>query len=209
VFGISFGELMLIATVALLVVGPQKLPQMLRSVGTWIARLRRVMTDVRSQSGIDDILRSEGLDGGLNELRSIMKGAGGSLPLAARAFQATANATGSTPGRRVESFSEDRSREYPVEGPDAYGALPEDLLPKTPKANRPEDPMLLPTPPAAVQTAALEASIDHETSVDDAWPEPPPRERLGEAAAAAQPGESPASGAALPREASSGQGRAL
>lgn len=152
-FGISFGELMLIATVALLVVGPQKLPQMLRTLGTWIARLRRTMTDVRSQSGIDDILRGEGLEGGLNELRSLMKGAGG-LPLAARAFQSAASSGSSTRRGAVEPFTEDRSREYPVEGPDAQGALPEDLLPKPPKpalAAAP-DPLLV-VPAGAVAPA--------------------------------------------------------
>ena len=124
-FGVSFGELVLIATVALLVVGPQKLPGMLRTVGAWLAKARRVMTEVRSQSGIDDILRAEGLEGGLNELRSIVRGAG-SFPLAARTLQA-ATSSGSAV-RRPETFLEDRTREYPPEGPDAQGALPEDLL---------------------------------------------------------------------------------
>jgi sec-independent protein translocase protein TatB len=124
VFGVSFGELVLIATVALLVVGPQKLPGMLRTVGMWLAKARRVMTEVRSQSGIDDILRAEGLEGGLNELRSIVRGAG-ALPFAARTLQATSAPRAVS---RPETFLEDRTREYPVEGPDAQGALPEDLL---------------------------------------------------------------------------------
>ncbi|MET0414293.1 MAG: Sec-independent protein translocase protein TatB [Polyangiaceae bacterium] len=169
-FGISFGELMLIATVALLVVGPQKLPQMLRTLGNWIARMRRVMTDVRSQSGIDDILRHEGLEGGLSELRSIMKGGGG-LPLAARAFQSAASSSGTPAARRgaVEAFAEDRSREYPVEGPDAQGALPEDLLPKPPKAAPPADELLV-VPPGATppETAPARAS-------DATLPSGPPR----------------------------------
>jgi sec-independent protein translocase protein TatB len=169
VFGISFGELMLIATVALLVVGPQKLPQMLRTLGNWIARMRRVMTDVRSQSGIDDILRSEGLEGGLSELRSIMK-TGGGLPLAARAFQSAAASSG-TPARRgaVEAFTEDRSREYPVEGPDAQGALPEDLLPKPSKVARPADELLV-VPPGATPPAAAPARVPGGT-----LPSGPPR----------------------------------
>lgn len=173
---------MLIATVALLVVGPQKLPQMLRTLGNWIARMRRVMTDVRSQSGIDDILRHEGLEGGLSELRSLMKGgAGGSL--AARAFQ-SATAGSGTPARRVgavETFAEDRSREYPVEGPDAQGALPEDLLPKPPKAARARDDLLVvppgatpPEPPAAAALAPAQAP-NPASAPDVPLPSGPPR----------------------------------
>ena len=120
-FGVSFPELLVLGTVALLVLGPDKLPGMLRTLGQWIAKLRRLTTEVRYQSGIDDVLRAEGFDGGLNELRSIMRG-GGTSP-GARQDQAYKSPP------PVERFIPDKSREYPVEGPDAYGALPEDLLP--------------------------------------------------------------------------------
>jgi sec-independent protein translocase protein TatB len=127
VFGVSFPELLVLGTVALLVLGPDKLPGMLRTLGQWIAKLRRLTTEVRYQSGIDEVLRAEGFDGGLNELRSIMRGGGSSPgPRQGQAYK-------SPPP--VEQFIPDKSREYPVEGPDAYGALPEDLLPgATPEA---------------------------------------------------------------------------
>lgn len=111
----------MLGTVALLVLGPEKLPGMLRTIGKWIAKLRRLTTEVRYQSGIDDVLRAEGFEGGLNELRNIMRGGPAAIP-------------SYTPPARLqaspEPFMPDKSREYPVEGPDAYGALPEDLLPK-------------------------------------------------------------------------------
>jgi sec-independent protein translocase protein TatB len=93
----------------------------LRTLGQWVAKLRRLTTEVRYQSGIDDVLRAEGFDGGLNELRSIMRG-GGASP-GARQPQTYRSPPAPEP------FMPDKSREYPVEGPDAYGALPEDLLP--------------------------------------------------------------------------------
>lgn len=120
-FGVSFPELLVLGTVALLVLGPDKLPGMLRTLGQWLAKLRRLTTEVRYQSGIDDVLRAEGFDGGLNELRSIMRG-GGAGP-DSRPAQPYRNPPA------VERFVPDKSREYPIEGPDAYGALPEDLLP--------------------------------------------------------------------------------
>ena len=162
-FGVSFGELVLIATVALLVVGPQKLPGMLRTVGAWLAKARRVMTEVRSQSGIDDILRAEGLEGGLNELRSIVRGAG-ALPFAARTLQAS-TAASSSGVRRPETFLEDRTREYPPEGPDAQGAVPEDLLPDNEPALAPPEPIITPTSAnAPVSPAPVPPALAREES---------------------------------------------
>src|SRR4051812_44766123 len=95
---------------------------MLRTMGTWLAKLRKLTTEVRTQSGIDEVLRAEGFDGGLNEFRSLIRG-GAVLPSHA------------PPPRPVpEVFVPDRSREYPAEGPDAYGALPEDLVTPPPGA---------------------------------------------------------------------------
>lgn len=135
VFGVSPVELMFVGIVALLVVGPDKLPAMLRSVGSGLSRLRRLTLDVRNQSGIDEILQAEGLSGGLDELRSLMRR--GSAPMSAVA-RSLANAAQTTPARvragvRAAAASPtvdltDRSREYPIEGADAAGALPEDLL---------------------------------------------------------------------------------
>ncbi|MGE3671713.1 MAG: Sec-independent protein translocase protein TatB, partial [Polyangiaceae bacterium] len=73
-FGISFTEILVIALVALVFVGPQKLPKMLRTVGEWIAKVRSLTSQVRQQTGIDEILKQEGIDGGLSELRNIMRG---------------------------------------------------------------------------------------------------------------------------------------
>lgn len=111
----------MLGTVALLVLGPDKLPGMLRTLGKWVAKLRKLTTEVRYQSGIDDVLRAEGFDGGLNELRSIMRGGAGAV---AGAYGNAVRAPGAP-----EHFAPDKTREYPPEGADAYGALPEDLLP--------------------------------------------------------------------------------
>lgn len=119
-FGISFLEIGLIATVALIVVGPQKLPGVLRTLGQWVRKLRRLTTEVRAQSGIDEVLRQEGLHGGVNELRSLIRG---ELPAAPRR---------PVPGRQETPYNEavvvDTTREYPPEGVDAAGALPDDLV---------------------------------------------------------------------------------
>ena len=119
-FGISLTEMLVIALVALVVVGPQKLPKMLRSLGEQLAKLRRLTTEVRAQTGIDDILRAEGLSGGLNELRSIMRGDFGRYHESARPQPAY--------DPYPQDGENDLTREYPPEGVDAYAALPDDLV---------------------------------------------------------------------------------
>ena len=146
-FGVSFPELLVLGTVALLVLGPEKLPGMLRTMGQWVTKLRRLTTEVRYQSGIDDVLRAEGFEGGLNELRSIMRGGvqGPSHHPPARAPVA-------------ETFVSDKSREYPSEGPDAYGALPEDLVAPPPGAS--PEALAPPTAPTALAPSAAVPSAE-------------------------------------------------
>jgi sec-independent protein translocase protein TatB len=156
VFGISFTELLLVLIVALVVVGPQKLPRMLGTLGTWIGKLRQLSTDMRRQTGIDEILREEGLTGGLNELRGIMRG-DAIRDVGAMARYPAARNTADPYAAAVEY---DRSREYPTEGPDAYGAIPEDLLEATEPSDgaEPIAPPALPDngAPAPAQAAGAE-----------------------------------------------------
>jgi sec-independent protein translocase protein TatB len=60
-FGISFGELLLISLVALLVLGPERLPGAARTAGLWFGRLKRsfnsIKQDVEREIGADDIRR--------------------------------------------------------------------------------------------------------------------------------------------------------
>ena len=115
----------MIAIVALVVVGPHKLPGMLRTAGEWARKLRRLTTEVRAQTGIDDILRNEGIDGGLTELRSMMRGDFGSV---ARDRVRTASYDPQPADPYRDAIEADTSREYPPEGVDAQGALADDLV---------------------------------------------------------------------------------
>ena len=122
-FGVSLTEFLVIVVVGLIVIGPQKLPGLFRSIGLWIAQLRRLTTEVRAQSGIDEILRAEGLQGGLSELRGLMRSEHhGTIPL----DQFSQGRT-SGPDPYNNSFEYDVTRERPVEGPDCLEALGEDL----------------------------------------------------------------------------------
>ncbi len=60
-FDFSFGELVVLAVIALLVVGPDKMPEMARTAGRWYGVLRRTLTGVRAeveqQLLLDDLRR--------------------------------------------------------------------------------------------------------------------------------------------------------
>lgn len=132
-FGVSFTEVVMIAIVALVVVGPKRLPEMLGTAGRWIGKLRNITSEMRKQTGIDEILREEGIQGGLSELRSLMRpGIGNLANLAAASTPPMPAMPAAAPDPYGESTEFDRDREYPTEGPDAYGAIPEDLLPPQP-----------------------------------------------------------------------------
>lgn len=73
-FGLGFGEILVIAIVLLVVVGPRELPRLLRSMGRGINKLRTMSTELRAQSGIDEILREEGLQEDLDAIRSLSRG---------------------------------------------------------------------------------------------------------------------------------------
>jgi sec-independent protein translocase protein TatB len=48
-FDISWGELLIIGIVALVVIGPKELPGVLRTVGQWMAKVRRMAAEFQDQ----------------------------------------------------------------------------------------------------------------------------------------------------------------
>src|SRR5437660_9814881 len=48
-FDISWSELLLIGIVALVAIGPKELPGVLRTLGQWMAKLRRMATEFQNQ----------------------------------------------------------------------------------------------------------------------------------------------------------------
>ena len=58
-FAVGFWELLLIGVVALLVVGPERLPGLARTVGLWVGKVRRFVNSVKSD--IDREMRTEEL----------------------------------------------------------------------------------------------------------------------------------------------------
>lgn len=92
-FDVGFSELLLLAVIALVVLGPEKLPHAARMAGAWIGRIRRTLISVqadienevaaaemrerirkemekaRAASGVDEIARD--LEGTAREIRDV------------------------------------------------------------------------------------------------------------------------------------------
>jgi sec-independent protein translocase protein TatB len=66
-FDIGWSELLVIAAVAVIVVGPKELPRMLRSFGKTMGQVRRMSNDFRRQ--FDEALREAERESGLDETR--------------------------------------------------------------------------------------------------------------------------------------------
>ncbi len=63
-FDIAFSEMIIMAVIALVVVGPERLPKLARQVGEWMGKLQRYVADVKT-----DINRQMELE----ELRNLQK----------------------------------------------------------------------------------------------------------------------------------------
>jgi sec-independent protein translocase protein TatB len=161
----SFGELMMLLLVAVVVLGPKELPKYLRKAGQFAGRIRRMAYEMREKSGIDEVLRTEGIDRDLAEIRRLARGELGGVVTAVRSVGDAVrpglaplgvrpdSASTATPGAPSSpangaapqqpppppvdayvatqvpaSVVVDRAHEYPRDGADAYGALPDTAL---------------------------------------------------------------------------------
>jgi sec-independent protein translocase protein TatB len=68
-FGLSMGELMVIAMIALIVVGPKDLPKMLRTIGRFVTKLRGMAGEF--QRHLDSAIREAGIEDVKKEVRNM------------------------------------------------------------------------------------------------------------------------------------------
>jgi sec-independent protein translocase protein TatB len=68
-FGLSMGELMVIAVIALIVVGPKDLPKMLRTIGRFVTKLRGMAGEF--QRHLDSAIRETGIEDVKKEVRNM------------------------------------------------------------------------------------------------------------------------------------------
>ena len=139
--GLSFGEIVVLAVIALVVIGPKDLPKLLRAAGRMIGQARRAISDVKRETGLDEVLRGDFRD--LERLADHIEELGpyrGDAP-------AKLTPKGEAPGYRA--------REYPPIGADSALLLPEDSDVYVDAA--PHELASAPTVLGSIETAAPDA----------------------------------------------------
>ena len=114
-FDIGFPELLLVSVVALLVLGPERLPEALRTLGLWLGRMRRsfnsVKTEIEREIGMDEIRRQLHNESVMEEMKRIEEDVKAS----------TANLTSIDPagtsGTASKAAPEHTARTTPAEAP--------------------------------------------------------------------------------------------
>ena len=138
-FDIAFGEIFLIALVALIVIGPERLPKVARTLGHLLGRMQRYVSEVKS-----DISREMELD----ELRKLQS----TVEEAARSIEQSVH-------------QEVRATESQL---DTITAAATDLAPAAPAAGAVPAPPVAESAPPAAPAAAAPASPQLELGLDAA-----------------------------------------
>ena len=82
-FDIGLSELLLVSVIVLLVIGPKRLPETLRTLGLWIGRMRRsftrVKTEIEREIGMDDVRRQLHNEAIMEQMKDIERDVGGAI----------------------------------------------------------------------------------------------------------------------------------
>lgn len=82
-FDIGFSELVVIGLIALIVLGPKRLPEVARTAGRWMGQLRRFVSDVKQdldrEMHTEDLAELRKLKEELNATRHMMQNTSGEL----------------------------------------------------------------------------------------------------------------------------------
>ena len=169
----DFGEFLVVLVVGIVVLGPKELPKMLRKAGQWAGKARRFAANLRAESGIDDVLREGSLGEDLREIRALARGEIDSVSRGVSLDDQRAHE------REIKVLEDTllREREYPQDGIDGYGAVPDTaiLYDELPASKYLPAPVYMPkvaealATPAAPSDPALSPASSALT-IDDAMP---------------------------------------
>ena len=154
-FGIDSSELLLIAIVALVVIGPKELPGLLRTWGKWMAQMRGMASEFRGH--VDEMIRQSELD----DVKKQLTAATGGVDL-----------TNLDPTQQIKQHIEEGVAEGEKALAEAKSGA-DNVLAEPESA-----PQIAAEPaPAAVETTAQPAAIEPPPAVAEA---PPVEEKPGE-----------------------------
>lgn len=100
-FDISFSELIVIAVVALLVIGPEKLPKLARTLGAYTGRMQRFVAQVKDE--VNREMRFEELQKLQQEVNSAALQTESSIMAGVQSLQVVTTAQATTPAVKPKS----------------------------------------------------------------------------------------------------------
>jgi len=157
-FGIDSPELLVIAIVALVVIGPKELPGLLKTWGKWMAQMRGMASEFRGH--VDEMVRQSELD----EVKKQLESSASGLDLKAL-----------DPTRQIRETIQDGMAEGQKAIADAKSAL--EQAPAEPVAEKPSEPVVeasaepVAALPAEPEVAAL-ATAEPQPQIAAPSPEP-------------------------------------
>lgn len=104
-FDVSFSELLVIAVVALLVIGPEKLPKVARTVGAFTGRMQRYMAQIKEE--VNREMRFEELQKLQSEIKQSVEQETAGLQASINAPSKPAKTIKPTPKKRIKAKADD------------------------------------------------------------------------------------------------------
>jgi sec-independent protein translocase protein TatB len=156
-FDIGFSELLVIGIVALVVIGPERLPKVARTVGILFGRLQRYVTQVKS-----DISREMEM-AELGKVKSEFENA-------ARSFKTDIESQGAEVEREIREAQATIERDLDAAKP-ASATLEPEFTPPSASHAAPESTL---SPEASVPSPQLELGIDDPAAPADPRDKPKP-----------------------------------
>src|ERR1051325_613284 len=169
-FDISWGKLVIIGVVALLVIGPKELPSVLRQLGQWMTKIRRMAAEFQGQ--FNEAMREAemaDLKKQFDDTTSAIKSTFDTTDIKNELEKMIQDPVGTTPG-----------------APNVATTPPSD-----PTAPPPEIPPSAPTDPVALGTAPVAPPVDVSVPMPE-LPPPPQTQDFPETAPSAPPAPAPA-----------------
>ena len=145
-FDVGFSELIVIALVALIVIGPERLPRVARTVGALLGRAQRYVNDVKA-----DIQREVDLEE-LKSLKSTFEDAAKSVEQSVNQVEQELNATAESLNQSISAAVEDKTLEDKVEtgAPEHQAAAEIPIPPAQMDLGLDTQPLHEPAPPPKV-----------------------------------------------------------
>jgi len=136
VFDISFAELMMIAVVTLLVVGPEKLPKVARTMGAYVGRLQRYVAQIKEE--VNREVRFEELQNLQQEIKQGVNKVESSMIAGAESVKDTLTSVGaSVKSKRKPVVTKSSAKKNPVKKAVAKKAVVKKVPVKKPATRKP------------------------------------------------------------------------